>query len=516
MESLEDIAKRYKKSLTEKNKECIIESEKFLLYFTNTNKKGEKTFRCKFYRDKNIKCQAYVKFNNKEELIDYNDNHSCKVEEMKIKSLNVRNEAKKLVTEESVIFEVKAKSIYETSFKSAEKSRQDQAQEEKASEEEQNRINEPVNYNQGSNPLFKNIRASIYRYINKNIPKDVDKISEMPEESEYYKTLNGDEFLCYKGENILIFMSEFQASLLYQYNQHIFIDGTFYAAPKASYQIVTMRLHEIKEDNFYTVGYGILPDKTTESYIEFMDNVKTFVFEHRENKRNSEQWYPKTIHCDFELAIINSIRQVFPNSEIKLCLWHLFRNIEINRKKIYGSIENQNQISLNILKRIKTLCFIDPEYVIKVFDLIVEDANESDEKDEKFVKDYFQKQYLDKYNVKDWNYYKIYDHRTNNACESYHHALNSKFNSKPSIWKFISVIREEENNLEQEIENIRKGLIKRKKRIAKFKDFIKPYYNSYDEAINKINNSNINNKHMKLVNLWYEAALELPLYDYNG
>ena len=217
-------------------------------------------------------------------------------------------------------------------------------------------------------------------------------------------------------------MSEFQANLLYKNNHHIFIDSTFYVAPKASYQIVTLRLHEIKEDSFYTVGYRILPDKTSESYIEFLDNIKDFVFENRENKRNSEPWYPKTMHCDFELAIINSIRQVFPNSEIKLCLWHLFRNIEINRKKIYGSIENQNQNSLNILKRIKTLCYIDPEYVIDVFNMIVEDAIDSDEKDEKFVKEYFKKQYLGKYNVKDWNYYKIYDHRTNNACESYHHS----------------------------------------------------------------------------------------------
>ena len=132
-----------------------------------------------------------------------------------------------------------------------------------------------------------------------------------------------------------------------------------------------------------------------------------------------------------------------------------------------------------------------------------------------FVKDYFHKQYLDKYNVKDWNYYKIYDHRTNNACESYHHSLNSKFNSKPSIWKFISVIREEENNLVQEINNIRQGLVKRKKRIVKFKDFIKKYYDNYDEDIKKIIDSNINNKQKKLINLWYEAALELPLYDYN-
>ena len=40
---------------------------------------------------------------------------------MKIKSLNVRNEAKKFVTKENVIFEVKAKNIYDTSFKSANK-----------------------------------------------------------------------------------------------------------------------------------------------------------------------------------------------------------------------------------------------------------------------------------------------------------------------------------------------------------------------------------------------------------
>ena len=83
---------------------------------------------------------------------------------------------------------------------------------------------------------------------------DGHKKNGIPQESEYYKTLNGEEFLCYKGENILIFMSEFQASLLYKYNQHIFLDGTFYVASNASYQIMTMRLHEINEDNFYTVG----------------------------------------------------------------------------------------------------------------------------------------------------------------------------------------------------------------------------------------------------------------------
>jgi len=44
------------------------------------------------------------------------------------------------------------------------------------------------------------------------------------------------------------------------------------------------------------------------------------------------------------------------------------------RKKIYGDILNQNQDSLNIVKRIKTLPYIDPNYVKPVFDIISLDA----------------------------------------------------------------------------------------------------------------------------------------------
>ena len=66
---------------------------------------------------------------------------------------------------------------------------------------------------------------------------------------------NGKEYLCCKGVDVLMFMSEFQANLLYQYNKYILMDGTFYVALKPSFQIITVRLHEIKEDNFYTIGH---------------------------------------------------------------------------------------------------------------------------------------------------------------------------------------------------------------------------------------------------------------------
>ena len=125
---------------------------------------------------------------------------------------------------------------------------------------------------------------------------------------------------------------------------------------------------------------------------------------------------------------------------IKLCLWHFYRNIEIKRKKIYGDILNQNQDSLNIVKRIKTLPYIDPNYVKPVFDIISLDAINAGKEDNKFEKVYFKNTEIKTCDINDYNYYKIYNHRTNNACEFYHHILNYKFNSKPTKWKFINII----------------------------------------------------------------------------
>ena len=86
-------------------------------------------------------------------------------------------------------------------------------------------------------------------------------------------------------------------------------------------------MHELKEDQFYTIGNGILTAKTFGSYVELLDNIKIYAYNNRENRRNINPWVRKIIHCDFEISIISAIKQVYPNTEIQLCLWHLFRNL---------------------------------------------------------------------------------------------------------------------------------------------------------------------------------------------
>ena len=77
---------------------------------------------------------------------------------------------------------------------------------------------------------------------------------------------------------------------------------------------------------------------------------------------------------------------------------------------------------------------------------------------------YFITTYIEKYNVNYWNYFKIFEHRTNKACESFNHILNSKFKSKPSIWKFISVLRGEEDLLRIKINSLREGELEGRKK----------------------------------------------------
>ena len=92
--------------------------------------------------------------------------------------------------------------------------------------------------------------------------------------------------------------------------------------------------------------------------------------------------------------------------------------------------------------------------------MIIADAENSREDDILLVKIYFKINYIDKFNSNDWNYYKCYEHLTNNSCESYNHFLNSKFSKKPTFWKFISELNQEKYNLNIELENIKNRDIK--------------------------------------------------------
>jgi len=65
------------------------------------------------------------------------------------------------------------------------------------------------------------------------------------------------------------------------------------------------------------VMYALLPNKRQETYDRLFGLIKTIW----------PLFNPTSISLDFEMAVINSVRQVFPRAELHGCLFHLTKSI---------------------------------------------------------------------------------------------------------------------------------------------------------------------------------------------
>jgi len=61
--------------------------------------------------------------------------------------------------------------------------------------------------------------------------------------------------MIFKNSNLIIFQSPFQVKLFRENNDDILVDGTFFIAPKFSYQIFITRTYVKELDRFYTTSF---------------------------------------------------------------------------------------------------------------------------------------------------------------------------------------------------------------------------------------------------------------------
>ncbi|OUM69834.1 hypothetical protein PIROE2DRAFT_66779, partial [Piromyces sp. E2] len=127
-------------------------------------------------------------------------------------------------------------------------------------------------------PEYKSIRFQITRNINKQLPPDIETFEKIPDESKYYKTKRGENFMIFKNHNLAIFQSPFQAKLFSNYYEDIFANGTFYAAPKFSNQLFITRTYVSKINMFSTTSISILKNKQQATYEVLFNEIKKKVF----------------------------------------------------------------------------------------------------------------------------------------------------------------------------------------------------------------------------------------------
>ena len=92
-----------------------------------------------------------------------------------------------------------------------------------------------------------------------------------------------------------------------------------------------------------------------------------------------------------------------------------------------GALENKAKHYINedkdlyfLYKCILNLPFIDPNYIEELINYIKE-KNNNEDFNEFF--DYFEEIYINKYEIKNWNYFENIENTTNNCCEAYNNKL---------------------------------------------------------------------------------------------
>ncbi|KAG4082774.1 hypothetical protein H8356DRAFT_1437484 [Neocallimastix lanati (nom. inval.)] len=160
-------------------------------------------------------------------------------------------------------------------------------------------------------------------------------------------------------------------------------------------------------------------------------------------------------HRNLVISISNAAKKVFPNINIKYCVWHYKRSLEKQKNILcYHEVKNNND-----------------------------------------------------YNVNNWNYYENIEHLTNNASESYNSYLNNIFPNKPLFYKLIYILKEEENLSYNDYQRRTKGNWKKKQKIFSATDEIKILIENYkSKEINLFYNGCNRNE---LIKLWKECLIDL-------
>jgi len=267
------------------------------------------------------------------------------------------------------------------------------------------------------------------------------------------------------------------------------LDGTFKCCPRvygSRGQVYTIHGYYNKKDSSgrtrsltVPLVYAVLPDKKESTYTKLFSLIKSispFVL------------LPKLCIVDFEKAVINSLSNVFVGTRVRACWFHfnqnLFRKVQDLglQKAYYANVKFRNNVKLLV-----SLAFVPAKDVRTRFIQLLSAFPQ----DFYLLAKYFYNTYIGDekhpalFQISLWNLNRrVVDEipRTTNAVEGWHHHMNLYMqSSKPPLWKFIHVIRNEQTRSENllgklnDISTLRLQKKEIRERNAKLEDLCKQY-----------------------------------------
>jgi hypothetical protein len=163
-------------------------------------------------------------------------------------------------------------------------------------------------------PTFNSAKSSLYRIRRKQTPPLPRSMTDIASEGKWKQTATGDSFLLVDDNEprrrIIAFVTTENLSDLA--NADIFFcGGIFYTCPNLFYQIYSIRIPI--DDLMTPVIYAFLPGKSQATDTRFVTLI------HYEIADLDLIFSPASAMADFETAVHNSIREVFPGINTKGC-----------------------------------------------------------------------------------------------------------------------------------------------------------------------------------------------------
>ena len=111
----------------------------------------------------------------------------------------------------------------------------------------------------------------------------------------------------------------------------IFMDGTYKCCPKFFSRLYT--IHGLKNGHYIPLVYALLSGKSESTYRHCISAVIEFCSKH------GCQFKHSIVHVDFELSVINVMKEFFPDVIIKGCRFHLAQALWRKIQNIGLSVE---------------------------------------------------------------------------------------------------------------------------------------------------------------------------------
>lgn len=294
-------------------------------------------------------------------------------------------------------------------------------------------------------PKFSNISRSLYNVRNRklNVPKTHFSRREDVIIPEKYK-LN---FLLFddnsEPENRMIAFCTETAREFIPNLETFFLDGTFASCCTPFYQLYCIHGDVNSDDKFSKIVpliYVLMPNKEEKSYKRLFISLM----------QNLTNWTPLTMVVDFEIAVINVIKQVFPHVKLQGCNFHFKQALARKAHALQlNDIEEKSHLAM-----CAALAHIKEQDIEDAWLHIMENAPQS-EAVTKF-NDYFVSQWLENTSIQFmWNVHGA-RHRTISLAEAWHKRLNNKVGKrKPKMLQFLDILKKEAEYIDWKLKNFK-------------------------------------------------------------